>query len=214
MIKYFPKNKITVNQYTKGGEFLINGKDYIGAYYKTYRNKVYAGKNPIIGSSIELTPVNEINQNNTLPGRRKIGGIVSDDTTNDYINNPNIQTLQTFQTPTQYYPKPTDVDYNKGFIMRYFAKKRNENGFVIEIDKNTYQSLIKNDNIYDYITYQAIDLFWQITGPLKDDRKDKQYKVAGIEDTNKRLVTEKDKNFRGLIEYIGNNYIKYAKENQ
>jgi hypothetical protein len=98
--------------------------------------------------------------------------------------------------------------------MRYFAKKRNDIGYVIEIDKETYQSLLKKDSVYDYITFQSIDLFWQITGPLRDDRKNKEYKVSGIIDTNKRLVEEKDKNFRGLIEFIGDNYDKYARQSQ
>ena len=65
--------------------------------------------------------------------------------------------------------------------------------------------------MYDYVTYQAIDVFWQITGPLRDDRKDKQYKIAGIIDTNKRLIESKDKAFRGLIEFIGEKYDKFAR---
>jgi hypothetical protein len=214
MIKYFPKNKITVNQYTKGGEYLINEKDYIGAYYKTYNNKVYAGKNPVAGSSIELTPKLQLYVINPNKGSKKIGGIVLDDNTNNYINNPNIKNLETYLVPLQFYPSPTESDYSKGYIMRYFAKKRNEIGYVIEIDKQTHLSLLNSDSEYDYITYQTIDLFWQITGPLKDNRENKQYKIAGIIDTNKRLVEEKDKNFRGLLEYIGSNYNKFARPTQ
>jgi hypothetical protein len=95
--------------------------------------------------------------------------------------------------------------------MRYFAKKRNDIGYVIEISKDTYLSLQSKNSEYDYITYQAIDLFWQISGPLKDTRENRQYKISGIIDTNKRLVQTKDKSFRGLIEYIGEKYDKYAR---
>jgi len=210
MIKYFPKNKITTNLYTKGNEFSINGKSYIGAYYRTYNGKVFSGKDPINGSSQELIPIEELD----VISEEKIGGIVLDNTTSDYINNPNIKNLNTYLIPIQYYPTPTDNDYQKGYIMRYFAKKRNDIGYVIEVDKDTYQSLLKKDSVYDYITFQSIDLFWQITGPLRDNRTNKQYKVSGIIDTNKRLVEEKDKNFRGLIEFIGDNYDKYARPSQ
>jgi len=207
MIKYFPKSKIITNLYTKGGEFVINGKDYIGAYYKTYSGKVYTGKNPINGSSQELTPFKDLNVRNT----KKTGVIILDSSTKDYINNPNLTDINTYEAPAQFYPKPTDNDYQKGYIMRYFAKKRNDIGYVIEINKETYLSITKQDKVYDYVTYQAIDVFWQITGPLRDDRKDKQYKIAGIIDTNKRLVESKDKAFRGLIEFIGDKYDKFAR---
>ena len=207
MIKYFPKNKITTNLYTKGNEFSINGKSYIGAYYRTYNGKVFSGKDPINGSSQELIPIKELD----IISEEKIGGVVLDSTTSNYINNPNIKNLNSYLVPIQYYPAPTDNDYQKGYIMRYFAKKRNDIGYVIEINKETYQSIINQDKVYDYVTYQAIDIFWQITGPLKDDRKNKLYKVAGIIDTNKRLVEQKDKAFRGLIEFIGDKYDKFAK---
>jgi hypothetical protein len=210
MIKYFPKSKIITNLYTKGNEFVINGKDYIGAYYKTFDGKVYAGKNPINGSSQELKP---LTNDNTLflNNIQSKGGILVDPNTKGYINNPNVTDVNLYIIPTQFYPKPTVNDYQKGYIMRYFAKKRNDIGYVIEINKETYLSIINQDKVYDYVTYQAIDVFWQITGPLRDDRKDKQYKIAGIIDTNKRLVESKDKAFRGLIEFIGDKYDKFAR---
>ena len=176
MIKYFPKNKITTNLYTKGNEFSINGKSYIGAYYRTYNGKVFSGKDPINGSSQELIPIKELD----IISEEKIGGIVLDSTTSNYINNPNIKNLNSYLVPIQYYPAPTDNDYQKGYIIRYFAKKRNDIGYVIEVDKDTYQSLLKKDSVYDYITYQSIDLFWQITGPLRDDRKNKDSKIKSI----------------------------------
>ena len=210
MIKYYPKNKITVNLYTKGNEFLLNGKPYIGAYYKTFDSKIFTGANPVIGSSQELQSVT-VNIKEKYPNINIKGGILLDNNTEKYIKNPNIKNLQSYQIPPQYYPQPTDADYAKGYIMRYFAKKRNDIGYVIEISKDTYLSLQSKNSEYDYITYQAIDLFWQITGPLKDTRENRQYKISGIIDTNKRLVQTKDKSFRGLIEYIGEKYDKYAR---
>lgn len=213
MIKYFPKNKIITNLYTKGGEFSVNGKDYIGAYYKTYGGKIYSGKNPVNGSSQQLLPIQSPPDNFSPTSITQTAGILYNSNTEDYINNPNLVNVNSYEVPVQFYPRPTDNDYQKGYIIRYFAKKRNDIGYVIEINKETYESIIKQDKVYDYVTYQAIDVFWQITGPLKDDRKNKLYKVAGIIDTNKRLVEQKDKVFRGLIEFIGEKYDKFAKPN-
>jgi len=209
MIKYYPKNRITINKYTRGDEYQLNGKPYIGAYYKTFNGKIYTGINPVIGSSQELQAIQNNNININLDNKK--GVIILNNKSDQYIKNPNIKNLQSYQIPPQYYPQPTDSDYAKGYIMRYFAKKRNDIGYVIEISKDTYLSLQSSTSEYDYITYQAIDLFWQITGPLKDTRENRQYKISGIIDTNKRLVQTKDKLFRGLIEYIGEKYDKYAR---
>jgi hypothetical protein len=209
MIKYYPKNRITINKYTRGDEYQLNGKPYIGAYYKTFNGKIYTGINPVIGSSQELQAIQNNNININLDNKKGI--IILNNKSDQYIKNPNIKNLQSYQIPPQYYPQPTDSDYAKGYIMRYFAKKRNDIGYVIEISKDTYLSLQSKNSEYDYITYQAIDLFWQITGPLKDTRENRQYKISGIIDTNKRLVQTKDKSFRGLIEYIGEKYDKYAR---
>ena len=137
MIKYFPKNRITTNLYTKGNEFFIDGKSYIGAYYKTYSGKVFSGRDPINGSSQELTQISNVK--NFTSKTNNISGIALNETTKDYITNPNIKNLNSYLVPTQFYPRPTDNDYQKGYIMRYFAKKRNDIGYVIEIDKDTYQ---------------------------------------------------------------------------
>lgn len=208
-MKYYPKTRIITNQYTRGDQYQLNGKPYAGAYYKTYNGKVYAGANPTIGSSQELQDIENTNININLDKKKSV--IILNTKSDPYIKNPNIKNLQTYQIPPQYYPKPIDSDYARGYIMRYFAKKRNDNGYVIEISKDTYLSLQSNTSEYDYITYQATDLFWQLTGPLRDTRVNKQYKTSGIIDTNKRLVETKDKSFRGLIEYIGEKYEKYAK---
>lgn len=39
-----PKTKYSSPLHTPGGEFLLDGKDYIGWYIKTYQNKFYSGK--------------------------------------------------------------------------------------------------------------------------------------------------------------------------
>jgi hypothetical protein len=59
--------------------------------------------------------------------------------------------------------------------------------------------------------YQAIGLFWKLTGPLNQKRVS-QYDIrAGIIDTNKRLVEDMNKSFLGIKEFIGEKYDQFAK---
>jgi hypothetical protein len=135
------------------------------------------------------------------------------DGNDDYnsITNLNTQQIKDFQTPQSYYPKPTDDDYARKSFTRYFAKKRSQAGFVIEIDKSTYDSLKSEDGTYDSVNYEATSTFWQLVGPLRDDRTNKQYKIAGIIDTNERLINAKEPSFPGLKAFIGDEYAKFAK---
>ena len=42
---YLPKSKYTVST-AKMGEFMLNGKDYVGPVFTTYKGEVYAGSEP------------------------------------------------------------------------------------------------------------------------------------------------------------------------
>ena len=217
MIKYYPLNRVKTNQKTSGGEFLLDGKSYKGPYYSTYDGKNYTGPDPVTGPS-ELLTVAGTAVSDEIGGPDQIDRTITNKTLPTYENlvynnvvTPNLAQLQTFQVPQPYYPQPTDADYKRGSILRYFAKKRDRAGFIIEINKDTHDSLKNTDSVYDYVTYEAISSFWQISGPLNDDRVNKQYKVAGIIDTNKRLIEAKEPGFPGLVAYIGGDYAKYAK---
>lgn len=208
MIRYYPLNRVKTNLRTNGSEFLLNGQPYRGYYYITYDGNAFTGKDPVQGPSLTLSKI-EIPKPSTNVQNGPIPGVE-----NDVYNNiavPSLQVLPTFQTPQPFFPQPTDTDYKRGSITRYFAKKRDQAGFVIEVNKETHDSLKNTDSVYDYITYEAISTFWQITGPLYDNRVNKQYAVAGIIDTNKRLIDLKEPGFPGLKAFIGEDYAKFAK---
>jgi len=76
----------------------------------------------------------------------------------DLIKNKKIYSLN---IPKTIVPSPTDDDYSNGVIDRFFTQKTNDiNGFVYEIDSNTYNDLKSNP-------YWAIEIIkWRIAGPL------------------------------------------------
>ncbi len=205
-MRYYPLNRVKTNQKTSGEDFILNGRPYKGDYYETYDGQFFSGKDPIQGPSYRLVRLEIPGANTDQPL-----SVVDGNENYNSISNLNIQQLSTFQQPKPHYPMPTETDYKRGAFVRYFAKKRDRAGFVMEVNKETFDSLQKVDSVYDYVNYEAISLFWQITGPFNDDRTNRQYKVAGIIDTNKRLVEAKEKIFPGIKAYIGEDYTRFAK---
>ena len=205
-MRYYPLNRVKTNLKAVEESLYLNGKPYSGYYYETYDGQYFTGKDPIEGPSQRLTLLNIQGKDSDDPLT-----IVDGNESYNSITNLNVAQIKTFKEPKPFYPAPTDVDYKRGAFVRYFAKKRDRAGFVLEVNKETFDSLQRVDSVYDYVNYEVISLFWQITGPLNDDRTNKQYKVAGIIDTNKRLVESKEKSFPGLKAFIGEDYTRFAK---
>lgn len=72
--------------------------------------------------------------------------------------------------PKTIVPTPLTLDYENGFIERYFAQRVNDsNGFVFEINLEEYTNLIDNP-------YWSVDkMRWRLTGPI-----DSVYSPNGI----------------------------------
>lgn len=214
-MKYYPSSRIITGFKTNGKEFTVDGEPYSGPYYKTFENKVFSGYNPVVGPNkpLELIQVLNVGSDSgagvTIPN----SNITAYSQTEDYLASRKIKPVEigTFKEPASFYPQPTEKDYQKGFIMRYFCKKRNIDGNIVEVNRETFLSLQDASSEYDYIANIAIDVFWQISGPLKDYVQPNGVRVAGIEDTNKRLVVSKSIKFKGLEEFIGGKYTKFAK---
>lgn len=69
--------------------------------------------------------------------------------------------LYSLDFPKTIVPNPNNIDYENGFIDRYFTQKVNEkNGFVFEIDSDEYFHLLENP----YWILQKMT--WRISGPI------------------------------------------------
>ena len=56
--------------------------------------------------------------------------------------NKNISNFN-LQIPNTIVPTPTELDYDNGFIRRYFLQKVNdENGFIFEVSKEIYDEYL------------------------------------------------------------------------
>jgi hypothetical protein len=197
---YYPKSQITTNLYTngnKGDELYLqsDGSLYVGYYYKTSNGSYFSGKTPQDIPSVRLIPSSLLN-----------------DTQN---NNPNLQYINTSQDSIDYplfkdenilipYTSPTlptQQDYQIGEMRRYFCKKSNEISYL-EISKDTYDKLIKNDSSIAYQYYTPFNISWLLTG-----NKEHVYTV----NNNIVELAMKQKKLPQFDLYLKKDYTKYYK---
>jgi hypothetical protein len=213
MLRYYPASKTLNNQSTTGEELSLDGKPYKGKYYITYDGRYFSGKSPETGPSKPLKketapiPISGFNNVNV-----REASFAEDIKT--FATRPpalNLSTNRIPGKPNSYFPVPTATDYAKGYLIRYFIKKVNEKGYVIEISEAEYNAFINGQADYDIRPYQVTKILWKITGPLNSQRKSQYKIIPGIIDTNKRLTEESNKNFLGIVDFIGGEYSKFSR---
>lgn len=198
MSVYYPKNKVKTNLKTNGGEFRDpQGNDYRGDYYELFNGEVRVGKFPISKDDIKLTRIASIPSRNTNVST----------TNNEYLDQveykPQIKVINNSDNPPYFLPQPTEADYRKGAIQRYFCKRVGaSNPTIIEISKDTYDDLVGKKGVYNYVLFQPTKLFWKISGPLFDDNTLISIPIAGIISTNQKIVENTNKYFKGIKSYL------------
>lgn len=207
MIRYYPGSKVITNQNTAGTEFLdTNGIPYTGKYYITYDGSSYTGISPQTGPSEPLKRIEN------YPGSKLISDLgFTEKQKNELAIKTNVFSENNSGAPISYYPQPTEQDYKRGYLIRYFTKKINEKGFVIEISQNEYEKITNGIANYDISFYQVVKILWKITGPLNPERQSQYNIIPGIIDTNKRLIETANKTFLGIVDFIGGDYTKFAR---
>jgi hypothetical protein len=202
MAKYFPKNRITDNKYTNGDKFATSdGTPYVGYYYETYDGRNRTGKNPMEGPSAPLIPITN-NANPQLPASENNVVYSALSKSRGVADGSKIGTLK---EPSPFYPKPTPQDYNRGYFTRYVAKRRNSpNSIFLEINQPTYDDLLFKRGVYNYIMWEVTSIFWQITGPLRDNKENKDFPRAGIINTNERILKTKSTIFPSIEKFFSN----------
>jgi hypothetical protein len=206
MLRYYPSFAIIPNLNTQPGQFTLEGRPYSGKYYQTVDGEFYTGPNPQVGPSEKLEKaLNFV----TAPGLNNLN--IPDKSKIDLVIRSNISTTRIPGKPNTYYPQPTEDDYKKGYVIRYFTKKENEKGFITEINEEEYNNIVNGLTDYDISLYQTTKILWKLTGPLKSTRTSQYNVIPGIIDTNQRLTESANKTFLGIVDFIGGEYAKYAR---
>ena len=176
MAGYIPKSKVSILK-TTGLEFvkLSNNEPYQGDYIEFSNGTFYAGNNSSnLGEQlIKRVPLS----NNFEPGANN----------NQYkelkrtIHN-NLSRI-TFIHPFK--PEPTSDDIDRGYLIRYFCKRVNEQINYFEISKKTYDLLLNKDPKYDYNLYSIGNLRWALI----------ETNSISQEEINKNILDSKQKDF-------------------
>ena len=217
---YIPKNRIITNLNTEPGEFVYKNtrNQYNGFYWKSYDGKFFTGKTP------NDTPVNEIVKlvdNNTITNSNiptvELYVTLESSLENDVFTKSDILNLDYASLkginlsapprkylPSQYYPTPTQDDYNLGAFSRYFVVKANENVYL-EVNKDTYDNINNQSPDWAWELYTPISILWTLIG---------ERDTVFITNRNITQLTEQRLKRRGLQEFLKRNYLKFYKTNE
>ena len=188
---YFPSSQLQTNLHTNGGEYILSttGKDYKGYFYKVNNGKSYTGKNPTEGFNILLIfPQTSTNTNDV-----QIETILTIQDP-EYKNTPKERSI-----PAPSPPHLTPTDIQQGVFTRYFSKKNNELRYM-EINKDTFQSIMSKNSQIAWDLYSASSLTWHIKGDREKVYTVNESLVSHLETTNK---------WWGFSQYFKNNFSKY-----
>lgn len=206
MVKYYPLTRIKTDLYTQGNEFLLpDGKYYSGKYYVTYDGKAFTGANPTVGTNQLLVVARQNSPATSLVNTPAVD--IRAITTSD-VNRTGITELKQLRS---YYPIPLESDYTRGYFTRYFAKQLTGINVIVEVSETDWANINNGLTQQDYVAYEVTSMLWQLTGP-RNDQRISQYQIrGGVYDTNKRVTEGKNKTFSGLVEFIGEEYTKFAR---
>lgn len=220
---YIPKNRLITDLKTNQGEFVYKDTNapYNGTYWKSYDGKYFTGKNPNDLPSIEIIPqintdvpvntptltivpfyTNIINNNKGDFLEFIVNSEI--DLTSEYIPLKNIDIATVKLLPSQYYPSPTQDDYNLGVFSRYFVVKANEN-IYLEVNKDTYDSINNQSSDWAWELYTPFSILWTLTG---------ERDTVFITNRNITQLTEQRLKKRGLQEFLKQNYLKFYQTNE
>ena len=213
---YIPKNRIITNLQTNQGEFVYKGTSdlYNGYYWKSYDGKYFTGKNPNETPSIEIEQRSSIYDPEDTTQNVQIS-VLSIDFVDENINFDDIYNYSIIKKinlnqpeikylPSQYYPTPTQDDYNLGAFSRYFVVKANENVYL-EVNKDTYDNINNQSPDWAWELYTPISILWTLIG---------ERNTVFITNRNITQLTEQRLKRRGLQEFLKRNYLKFYKTNE
>jgi len=115
----------------------------------------------------------------------------------DLIRN---KTNYSLSNPKTIIPKPTEYEYDTGFMNRYFCQRVNDkNGFVFEISSDTFGEL--EENPY----WKTTIMRWRIAGPIETIyNQDGNILDIGVKQSNKNSISITANTLKNIGLYLPN----------
>jgi hypothetical protein len=101
--------------------------------------------------------------------------------------------------PKTYFPNPTNDDYVRGFIVRYFTQRRDTKGSpIFELKNDVY------GNYSNTPYWKGIQLNWKISGNLDDRYNDEGGYIPSVQSVNRLGIMEASKIMPDIELYLVN----------
>jgi lipoprotein-anchoring transpeptidase ErfK/SrfK len=202
-----PAKKQKLFLYTKGGEYSLNGIEYIGEYHID-NGVAKTGPLPPTLSRI----VNKTGPDQIVPSKVRLTNTKNEESgkvlhkyyTNkdhylyDKLKDFNVNVVN-YKEPVPYLWKPSEVEYDNGESVRYFVEKVNdEESYAIEINQQQFDRINQFGGI-DGGLYSFVSIEWKLVGSRQyvESYNEKQlYKASAIVPS---------------IGYAVRNFIEYAR---
>ena len=174
---YLPKSQIKIKT-TKGDKLRLKSskETYVGDYMETSKGKFYVGDdNTNPGRELEFIPDTSNKKQNNVKSVRKYN-VLKKSIKNFLSNTIPIPVMKKY---------PSELDYDKGFFMRYFSTRINGIGYQ-EVDKDVYKSISTKDKTYDHNLYGVGEIKWDLKGNVF---KTNALKLKALEKKYKNITT-------------------------
>ena len=151
---YFPKSKVNIKE-ASSGEFIYREgrKPFKGKYLELSNGRYYEGTD-VINLGSELVKAKEASSNNIM-------GNSFDAQKYSLLKKKKKKFLQNTKRIPINKPTPTEEDYNRGYYIRYFARRINQPKGYIEINFDTVKKLQEKVD-YDYNLYEVGSITWAL----------------------------------------------------
>jgi len=197
---YFPKSQITSNLYTNGEElvYVNDNTNYKGSYFKTSTGEYYSGASPQDKPNLSLKIKSRIENLIEFEEGLNMSTIITPSSFTQ-LKNIDVNFSRTLPLPSP--NPPTTLDFTSGKFSRYFCKKINQT-IYLEINKDTYDKLVKRDSSIVFDLYQPFTLTWTLKGNKEQVAKNNQNAVEKISNQLNMFM---------LAEFLKKDFTKYYK---
>ena len=158
-MRYFPKSSINILEASLG-EFVYkhNNKPYVGIYIETDDGKYYSGSDIInLGPELKKPISSPLKFGNSKLVKKY-----------HLLQQSKYFKLLKYETIIPSKTRPTEKDYEKGYMFRYFIQRVNDDSQIFEVSKKAFDDFKKK---YDVSLYKSSSLIWTLEGNVRKSNK-------------------------------------------